>query len=411
MSSSSSPQWTCDTCTLLNPPSAATCEVCSSGRPADVAAGAGAGADPVDGCGPFETNVNYKRGGSGAYVPVLTTLRDARTLLPPPQLSTLGFQLAAVPSALSTAEFRSVDDRVIVERYYPEVVAAAQRLTGASRVHGFHHMRRRAGSRGGGGGGGGGGKTGHVVEGPASAAHVDYTAHSSVKMFDGMVRKGERRGKYAVINAWRNIDDARPIRNEHLAMCDATTIVAPDDFVPSDKDSYGLDPCHSEFHKWYYFPGMRKSEVLFFMQYDSNVSAPARYTFHSSVKDPRQADAGRESIEVRMIAFFPDHTPTCLPNVVRSASEKVTHSRDSIFNAVAHPDHWPKPAKQWMLGCLRKADSAVHIINGIIYGGKKDGHHAIDQLTGAQVEELRALLLGQRDELERRCRNHFLPGK
>jgi hypothetical protein len=49
-------------------------------------------------------------------------------------------------------------------------------------------------------------------------------------MFDNLAEPEFRRGRFCIINAWRNISDS-PILDFHLAMCDATTVVAPDDFV------------------------------------------------------------------------------------------------------------------------------------------------------------------------------------
>ena len=54
---------------------------------------------------------------------------------------------------------------------------------------------------------------------------------------------------------------------------------------------------------------MVKDELLLFTQYDSDASAPARFTFHTAFSDPRVlADApSRESIEIRAVAFFPSN--------------------------------------------------------------------------------------------------------
>lgn len=60
---------------------------------------------------------------------------------------------------------------------------------------------------------------------------------------------------------------------------------------------------------------MHKNELLVFMQFDSDWQNPSRHTFHTAIKDPTATEQSppRESIEVRMIAFFPKHTPNTIP--------------------------------------------------------------------------------------------------
>ena len=79
-------------------------------------------------------------------------------------------------------------------------------------------------------------------------------------MFDNMCPREMQKGRFLVINAWRNISDDHPIVDHHLAMCDSTTLVQPDDFVAWDivqadgktAESYRLDPGHVAQHQWYY---------------------------------------------------------------------------------------------------------------------------------------------------------------
>ena len=66
----------------------------------------------------------------------------------------------------------------------------------------------------------------------------------------------------------------------------------------------------------YHTSQMKKSEVLLFKIFDSDTTRPARCTFHTSFFNPH-ADPSlppRESIDMRCLAFFPDHEPnTCPP--------------------------------------------------------------------------------------------------
>ena len=41
------------------------------------------------------------------------------------------------------------------------------------------------------------------------------------------------KGCFVYINAWRNIT-TDPIENNHLAVCDETSLVSPDDYLASD---------------------------------------------------------------------------------------------------------------------------------------------------------------------------------
>ena len=45
--------------------------------------------------------------------------------------------------------------------------------------------------------------------------------------------KDYKSGRFLYLNAWRNISDM-PIGNNHLAVCDETSLVAPDDYIPTD---------------------------------------------------------------------------------------------------------------------------------------------------------------------------------
>ena len=45
--------------------------------------------------------------------------------------------------------------------------------------------------------------------------------------------KKYKSGRFLYLNAWRNISDT-PIGNNHLAVCDQTSLVAPDDYIPVD---------------------------------------------------------------------------------------------------------------------------------------------------------------------------------
>jgi hypothetical protein len=63
---------------------------------------------------------------------------------------------------------------------------------------------------------------------------------------------------------------------------------------------------HSASHRWWYFPKMLPENVLLLKTYESETDGRARFLGHSAFDDPNTPpDAPtRESIEIRMMAFF-----------------------------------------------------------------------------------------------------------
>ena len=72
------------------------------------------------------------------------------------------------------------------------------------------------------------------------------------------------------INAWRKIT-TDPVENNHLAVCDATSLVALDDYLASDL----------------FMPrGFQVDAVLLSKQLDSDTVFPEHITFHTALVDP-----------------------------------------------------------------------------------------------------------------------------
>ncbi len=101
-----------------------------------------------------------------------------------------------------------------------------QSLTGAAFVRSFHHQIRSAGAAPKG--------ATESVDAPAHAAHCDYTPFSGLRALGQMAAlcpKDDgldyRRGRVCMINVWRNISDDAVIHNDHLAVCDGRSVVAP----------------------------------------------------------------------------------------------------------------------------------------------------------------------------------------
>merc|ERR1719387_144976 len=287
-----------------------------------------------------------KDGSAGRPVHVDVVIRDARPALAASKLSLSvhGFNLAPWPTRLSTRDFYTPAN--VEKRYYPEMVELIKRQTGATTVVILNNIVRnavQADQRGKANPFAGGG---NGVNGYANVVHTDFRAKRSVQRYyeqpvsvrDG---NGAANGKYIMINAWRNISDTAPIFNNTLACCDQTSVSSPDDYLSVDvpltaeatAEQYRLKSHAAHRHKWYYFPQMKKDEVLLFIQYDSDVNNPTRFCFHTAFDDPTVDPKlpQRESVEVRAIAFFaPPIQPSADPVQRRRLAEYVRN---------VHPPH------------------------------------------------------------------------
>jgi hypothetical protein len=234
----------------------------------------------------------------------------------------------------------------VVRHYYPACAELVRDVTGAAHVFAFdHNVRsavgndRRARIEG-----------GQEVQPPAQIVHGDYTLTSAPQRLRDLasppgandtlrqvlapgaslippelakrVLAGEVR--FAIINVWRNIADA-PVAVYPLAMCDAQT-VDPADLVVFEIH-YGDRVGENYFaraaarHRWYFYPALRRDEVVLIKQWDSagplarskgehadasSPDTPCTFSFHSAFRDPEAApDApDRWSIEVRCMVIY-----------------------------------------------------------------------------------------------------------
>eukprot|EP01061_Rhynchopus_euleeides_P016549 TRINITY_DN27867_c0_g1_i1.p1 TRINITY_DN27867_c0_g1~~TRINITY_DN27867_c0_g1_i1.p1 ORF type:complete len:421 (+),score=138.33 TRINITY_DN27867_c0_g1_i1:172-1263(+) len=328
-----------------------------------------------------------------------TTVRDARDIERQGgkfRLCTHGFELVTGCGAGVPPEaYESNQQALISSTHQSEVVAAVQRAMPGAEVMAFHNqVRSSATTR----------MDGHLKK-PAVAAHCDYTVHTAVSFFDMVAKPPQRKGRFAIVNAWRNVA-ATPVKDYHLACCDHRTVVAPDDFVHckvltpggEDPETYRLDPSHKDNpgHRWWHYPGMVRSEILLFMQYDSNPASSARYCFHTAVKDPKApAGATRMSCETRCIVFFPSHTPCTIPAVVTKGSEKVGRAIEKLTTALSYPDKWPPIARMWMVNGLWNRGPAgpeQTLREWVWFSGSKLGQFGmtfgLDQLSEQEKEQV-----------------------
>lgn len=232
-----------------------------------------------------------------------------------------------------------------------------------------------------------------------------------------MAKAEYRHGRYAVINVWRNISENSPIQNDHLAMCDARTVIAPDDFVNCDviyndhvSETYHLDPGQNCFHEWYYYPNMIKDEVLIFMQYDSNAKSNTRYTFHTSIQSPKAPKdaAPRESIECRCIAFFPNHEPNTIPTIIYKDGEIISVAIFKILQSLLFSSQWPKDAQKWMSTELYRSGGVQRVVEEIVHGGAKRMDYGLDKASKEQRDYIIEKLLSD-GNFEETAKSHFPP--
>jgi len=225
-------------------------------------------------------------------------IRDARPLAGELSLDRNGFVLVDHPTQV--ADF--LDKDRLAEAYYPEIEALVAQVSGAARVVVFDYTLRSGDE---------GERAAQQIREPVQLVHNDYTERSGPRRVHEILpdeADALLQHRVAIIQVWRAID--QPIARDPLAVVDARS-VAPADLIRSERrythrvgEIFRVS--HNPAHDWYYFPRMRRDEALVFKVYDSAADGRARFTPHTSFRDPTTApDAPpRRSIEVRTLAFF-----------------------------------------------------------------------------------------------------------
>lgn len=241
-------------------------------------------------------------------------------------LGSHGFQLVEQVTKLTTSDFyNNSKTNKIQDIYYKEMEEAVKKLTGAAAVVCLQYTIRNT-------------KKDSGYRAAASHVHCDFTPYSANKTLKwglmALMKNGNKnpninyeKGRFCVINTWRNINDNLAIYDHHLAVCDGRSVIAPDDYLPYkikttkyESEGYYLNVGNHELHKWYYYPRMTKNELLIFMQYDSDWKSPSRHCFHTGIRDPTVKNMTmdvpeRQSIECRLLAFFPNFEPNTIPQI------------------------------------------------------------------------------------------------
>ena len=118
--------------------------------------------------------------------------------------------------------------------------------------------------------------------------------------------------RFAYYNVWRALSP--PPQDIPLAVCDARTVSRSDlvdaDSIldtPGEPDSSAVVVVvrYSPLHRWSYFPGMNRDEVLVFKSHDSDPGQPHQVP-HTAFKDPTCPPGveHRTSVEMRAVAFW-----------------------------------------------------------------------------------------------------------
>lgn len=259
---------------------------------------------------------------TGKYRAHRVVIRDGRAIKDQFSLDVQGFTLAERHSAV-----RDFFNKAEVDRVYPgEVEEAVKALTGASRVlvRGWmirtsgdlpKHQRQVVGYKHQGG-----------VQPPASEAHVDFTPRSAERMARASYKEAFPEGKgfsrFIASSLWRAFSE--PPQDWPLALCDARS-VGPDegttntlhivDEIPDEQAMLGAMPGEDSLptaaifhynpnHRWWYFSGMTRDEVVLLKFHDSDRARAMRVP-HTAFRDTTFPDAKpRNSIEVRTLAYF-----------------------------------------------------------------------------------------------------------
>lgn len=241
-------------------------------------------------------NIRRRRLGTDELKPM--TIRNGRLTADSLSLEEQGFIFVkhntAVSDFFDAAQLSSV--------YYPEVEQLIKRYSGASRVVIFDHTLRSGNETE---------REAKLIREPVLQAHNDYTEWSGpnrVREFLPDEAETLLARRFAIIQVWRAIN--QPIQTNPLAVIDAKSVDF-DDFLVAERryphrvgQTYRLK--YNPNHRWFYFPQMRRDEAIVFKVYDSETDGRARFTPHTSFKDPTSPpDApARQSIEVRAFAFF-----------------------------------------------------------------------------------------------------------
>ena len=230
-------------------------------------------------------------------------IQDLRGARHQPSLDEEGFTLIRHRSDVDLDDLEAID-----REYRDELASVGRELTGSPHVYVapraiLRSNDHRMSSSG-----------GVVVDGIAPVVHGDCPHATAVAEARSALHhhgiESMPEGRVVVLTLWRSL--APPPQDAPLAVCDLRT-VSDEHLVPADvTGNVGASDLHSEFflllhdprHRWYYFSGMERDDLLVIKQHDCGISGPSGCP-HSAFKDPtcRRSAAPRVSLEARVFVF------------------------------------------------------------------------------------------------------------
>jgi hypothetical protein len=235
---------------------------------------------------------------TGQSVQHQVPIRNARPLIDRLSLDREGFVLLHHQTAVTNF----YDEEQIRTIYYPECERVMKAATGAARVVAFDHIVRNAAMS----------AKDNTIKIPAKRVHNDYTAWSAPqRVRDLMGAEAEEllKHRFAINNLWRPIRG--PVLDSPLTLCDAQSLeeenLIASDLKYPDRTGETYSVTYNPNQRYYYFPRMQPDEAVLIRCYDSKLHGAARFSAHTGFDDPTMPpDAPpRESLEVRMLVFFP----------------------------------------------------------------------------------------------------------
>jgi len=266
--------------------------------------------------------------------PRVVKIKNIRGIESSYNISTHGFEIASLPSAMTKEDWTSEEQRKGI--YFAEVSAVLKKVTGAKFVHSYEHMVRR--------------KSltealsipsdGQVdIDGPVRRVHIDESPPSARREFryylnpDRAISEDQRKEyeelqtrPFGIYNIWKPL---KTIRQDPLCFIDPSTLKVTDlrsgrVTVPNvgEIENFAiLPPLQDEEgrHEWHFLKGQREDEALVFKIYDSRDSRGEELeneenqwglnkfgVAHTSFVDPGTEGMRetRESCEVRSFCVF-----------------------------------------------------------------------------------------------------------
>lgn len=232
-------------------------------------------------------------------------IEDARSLDSAPRLDREG--IVIVPHSSAVRDFRDAGD--VAARHPAEIEQLVLELSGADAVSVTGPGVLRFGEKS--------PDSGRLNNSrPARFIHIDTSDTTAAAFAERSRPKGNARPirRFAHYNVWRTFSP--PPQDVPLALCDARTVEARDlvaadavfDVAGQPEWSFeGLVVRFNPRHRWLYFSGMTRNEVIVFKTNDSSRSEPSQVP-HSAFDDPScpKGVEPRCSIEMRACAYWFD---------------------------------------------------------------------------------------------------------